>query len=187
MNNTTKKTAFGIAGVAAAALLTIGMATPAMASSNDSHTANGTATQTRLLGDVTGALGGTDVDGNGIGLSNFLRGANLGGSASNSSPVVLAPQVGVGDVASGGVLNGSAVASDNDVAAPIASGNTTPVASGNDVPVANGSGNTTVSPDVTGNDVTGNSATSSVSDLADVDSILRGVGSSVDLNSILGR
>jgi hypothetical protein len=179
MNNTTKKTAFGIAGVAAAALLTMGMAAPAMASSTDSHTANGTATQTRLLGDVTGALGGTDVDGNGIDLSNFLRGGILGGSASNSSPVVLAPQVGVGDVASGGVLNGSAVASGNDVAAP--------VASGNDVPVANGSGNTTVSPEATGNDVTGPDVTGSVSDLADVDSILEGVGSSVDLDSILGH
>jgi hypothetical protein len=55
-DNTTKKTAFSIAGVAAAALFTIGMAGPAMASSTD------------------------------------------------SSPVVLAPQVGVGDVASGGVL-----------------------------------------------------------------------------------
>jgi hypothetical protein len=182
MNNTTKKTAFGIAGVAAAALLTIGMAAPAMASSTDSHSANGTATQTRLLGDVTGALGGangTDVDGNGIGLSNFLRGGILGGSASNSSPVVLAPQVGVGDVASGGVLNGSAVASGNDIAAP--------VASGNDVPVANGSGNTTVIPEVTGAEVTGTDATGSVSDLANVDSILEGVGSSVDLDSILGR
>ena len=88
---------------------------------------------------------------------DLANGATVG-NVSNESPVVVAPRV-------GDVLSGNAVASGNDVAAPVASGNsvsapvsapvTAPVASGNDTSVAIGSAN-------------GNSA-------------------SVDLGSILGR
>ena len=84
----------------------------------------------------------------------------------------------------GYVPNGNAVASGNDMAAPVASGNsvsapisapvtapvTAPVASGNDTPVANGS-----------------SASGSASNLVGGTGIIDGVTQSVDLGSIFGR
>lgn len=160
MNKITKKSAFGVIGVAAAGLLALGAAAPAMASTTSHHdsgssysSASWTKSYTHLVGDI-----------------------------SNETPVVVAPQLGVGDVLGGGILNGgvangdiadgNAVASGNDVSAPVATGNTIPVALGNDTSVANGSGN-------------GNSVGTSVSHLVNVDGIVGGILDSVDLNAIL--
>ena len=154
MNKITKKTAFGVVGATAAGLLAIGAAAPAMASTgSDSAWDSTTSTYssstwmksyTHLVGDITGSLG--DVSGS-------------VGDVSNESPVVVAPQVGVGDIASG-----DAVASGNDVTAPIASGNDT--STGND----NGNGS---------------SVGTSVSDLGNIDGTVDGILRSVDLNTIL--
>ena len=111
MNNITKKTAFGITGVAAATLLVGGFAAPAMAddvtSSNDYSS---TSTSTNL--------------------ADLFR----TGDFSNESPVVLAPSVDAGDV-----LSGNALLSGNDVSAPVASGNDTAISDiGNVSDIGNG-------------------------------------------------
>jgi len=103
--NTSKKTAFGILGVAATTALIAGASMPALADDHDSSTTV-TETKTRILGD--------------LGLSN-------------ESPIVIAPQVATGDVATGDigsnngngnhVGNGNVVGSGNDTA--VGSGNTT--------------------------------------------------------------
>ena len=94
--NTMKKTAFGITGAAAAALLTLGAVSPAMADDT-------TTTATRALGDIS------------VG--------HLLGDVSTSSPVVVAPSVDTGDIASG-----NAVGSGNDTA--VGSGTTTNLGAG---------------------------------------------------------
>lgn len=101
MNNITKKTAFGITGAAAAALMVAGFAAPAMADDTASswdHSTTSTSTSTSL--------------------ADLFR----TGDVSNDSPVVLAPSVDAGDV-----LSGNALLSGNDVSAPLASGNDTSV------------------------------------------------------------
>lgn len=101
--NTTKKTAFGILGVAATAALVAGASVPAMADDHDSSTS---ATHT---------------------MTEILRTLDL----SNASPIVIAPQVGTGDILGGDILsnngNGNQVGNDNVVG----SGNDTTVGSGN--------------------------------------------------------
>lgn len=177
--NTTKKTAFGLAGAAGAALLTVGFASPAMADTNTEHSESTDSSST-----VTHILTGTE-----------LREIFGIGDISNASPIVLAPEV--GDVGSG-----NAIGSGNDVTAPIASGNDTAVGSGNDTAVGNNSGNGNsvgnVSNDVsdvvdTTTDVTGD-VSNDVSDIVDdvtgavdADAIVEDVTDSVDLDSILGR
>jgi hypothetical protein len=142
-----KKTAFGITGVAAAALLTIGATTPAFASGlGDDH---GTGGHSSYSSSTTNATKSFDV-----------RNIDYKYQQESWSPIVVAPSVTVGDVASGDlsgnevgndVANGDTVgsndpvASGNQVTAPIASGNETPIASGNDTTVSGnavGSGNT---------------------------------------------
>jgi hypothetical protein len=148
-----KKTAFGITGVAAAALLTIGATTPAFASGlGDDHGAGG---HSSYSSSTTNANKSFDV-----------RNIDYKYQQESWSPIVVAPSVTVGDVASGDlsgnevgndVANGNSfangnsvgsndpVASGNQVTAPIASGNQTPIASGNDTTVSGnavGSGNT---------------------------------------------
>jgi hypothetical protein len=134
----TKKIALGITGATAAALLTVGAVAPAMA---DDHTSSSdtTTTAVRALGDTW--------------LTNHLV-----GDVSNESPVVVAPSVDTGDIASG-----NAVASGNDTA--VGSGNTTNVG-------------TSVSDLVDG---TVGDISSDVSDLVD------DVMSDVDLSDILGE
>ena len=104
MNNITKKTAFGLTGAAAAALLVTGFAAPAMADdiSSSDHYSSTSSTN----------------------LADLFR----VGDVSNDSPIVLAPSVGTGDV-----LSGNAVASGNDVTAPVASGNETSVGNVSDI------------------------------------------------------
>jgi hypothetical protein len=148
-----KKTAFGITGVAAAALLTIGAATPAFATGvGDHHGSDGSQSYSSS---TTSSSKSFDV-----------RTADYTYELQNWTPIVVAPTVNVGDVASGDlsgnevgndVANGNSfangnsvgsndpIASGNTTTAPIASGNTTPVASGNDTTVSGnavGSGNT---------------------------------------------
>lgn len=123
-------------------------------------------------------------------------------SYSNESPVVIAPEVGFSDVLSLGVLNGdlfsgNALASGNDITAPVASGNETAVGSGNDTAVGNGSANgndiggdivTDVVDDVSGGDVTsdiGGSVSDIVDGVVDVDGILEDVTGSLDLGGLL--
>ena len=179
MNKITKKTAFATTGLAAAALLTVGFAGPAMAdTSSDSSTSSFT------------SLSDKDTRGE---LSSKISHLISTGSLSNESPVVVAPEVGVGDVLGGGILtgdllSGNAVASGNDVTAPvtapIASGNevTAPVASGNDTAVGNNSGNGTSVGEI-------GDVTSEVGDLVDnvtdVDGMVDGIIGDIDLQGVL--
>lgn len=101
--NTSKKTAFGILGVAATAALVAGASVPAMA---DDHTSSADTTTTKV---------------------RILESLGL----SNESPVVIAPQVGTGDVLSGGVANGNEFGNGNVVG----SGNDTAIGSGNDTAI----------------------------------------------------
>jgi hypothetical protein len=144
--NTTKKTAFGIAGAAAATLLTVGFAAPAMAdTSSDSSTTESMSSWssvTDLTNDLTTALSTGDLF---------------------TTPVVIAPNVDTGDLSVGDVASGNQapIASGNEVAAPVASGNetsvTAPVASGNET----GNGNSVANPttDTSVGDLTSNIGT----------------------------
>lgn len=194
--NTTKKTAFGLTAATGAALLTVGFAAPAMADTQSSSTDSNDTTATSALNDA-----------------NLLDSAAIHdifgiGDLSNSSPLVLAPQI--GDIASGSVGDigsGNALASGNEVTAPVASGNETAVGSGNDTAISdNAVGNVTsdvsdvvdTTTDVTSgvSDVVDSTTgvTSDVSDIVtdvtnsvDVGGIVTDVTDAVDLDSILGR
>lgn len=155
MNKFSKKTAFGIATVGAATALVAGMASPAMATtSHDSSLGNSSShsastTDSRSTSTVT--RGQLDA------LRSVTTGLT-GGDLKNTSPVVISPSVGVGDVASG-----NAIGSGNDV--PLVSGNEVPVASGNEA-----NGNSVTAPVASGDEsavgnVSGNSISSSVKDL----------------------
>lgn len=99
-----KKTAFGMTGAAAAALLTVGAVAPAMADDHTSSSSNDTTSSvTKILGDTW-----TDVK--------------------TMVPTDVSPEVHIGDVGSG-----NAIGSGNDTNAPILSGNETAVGSGNDI------------------------------------------------------
>jgi hypothetical protein len=117
----TKKTAFGIAGAAAASLLTLGLTTPAFAGTPDSHSSSSSYTSSsnsqlsknyeQMIERVTQIL-----DGN-----------------TSSAPIVVSPQVGIGSVASG-----NNVASGNTTSVPVLSGNETALGSGNTTNTGNG-------------------------------------------------
>jgi hypothetical protein len=168
MNKITKKTAFGIVGASAATLLVGGFAAPAMAGTSDSHTPmdsiSGTSsetTQTHL--DLLDDIG--------------LQGGDILGDISNESPVVLAPEVGVGDIGSG-----NAIGSGNDTAIGNNLGN------GNDVG-ANVSDivdtTTGVSSEVS--DVVDSvTDVSDVVDSVDVDGMISDITDDLDLGGILG-
>jgi hypothetical protein len=133
----TKKTALGITGATAAALLTVGAVAPAMA--DDTTSSDTTTTAVRALGDT------------------WLT-SHLIGDVSNESPVVVAPSVDTGDIASGNAM---------------ASGNDTAVGSGNTANVG-----TSVSDLVDG----------TVGDISsDVSDLVGDVMSDVDLSDILGE
>jgi hypothetical protein len=137
MNKITKKTAFGLTGAAAATLMVAGFAAPAMA--DDQTSSN-------------------DYSSTSTNLADLFR----IGDISNDSPVVLAPSVDAGDV-----LSGNALASGNDVAAPVASGNETSVSD---------LGNTGIADIGNGSSVSGGDVGASVDDLIDGGSI----GANVD-------
>jgi hypothetical protein len=107
MNIITKKSAFGIIGIAAAGVLAVGIASPAMASTSHDHGKGDTSSYSSTSWNKSYT--------------------HVVGDVSNDVPLVIAPQVGVGDVLSGGVLNGG-VGNGNE----LANGNA--VASGNDTP-----------------------------------------------------
>ena len=85
---TTKKTTAGVAAIAAAGLLAVGVAMPATADttsvdSSTSERSSTTDTATNILDSIEAVLNGGDITG-GI----------TGGDLSNESPVVIAPQTG---------------------------------------------------------------------------------------------
>jgi hypothetical protein len=166
MNKLTKNTVISATGVAAAALMVGAFAAPAMASTGHDWSGDNTSTSVSKWYSYA-QHSSTDI--------------------SNVSPVVVAPEVSVGDVLGGGILNGdildgNAVASGNDVTAPIASGNDTAIGSGNDTAIGNNNGN-------------GNSVSTDVSDLVDntlgstvdVNGLVDDIMGSIDLGAILGR
>ena len=176
MNKISKKSAFGIATVGAAAALVAGFAAPAMASvGHDAPMASHlTHTTSSTKSDSTTTQAWSDA----------LRNVNTGvgtGTASNWSPVVVSPSlnapVSTGDVGSGNaVLSGNQVPvlSGNDVQAPLLSGNETAVGNNDGNGNLTGGINTSVNNLV--NSLTkdvGNSS-SSTSSTGIVDSILGG-------------
>jgi hypothetical protein len=111
MNIITKKTILGTTGVAAAALMVGGFAAPAMADTSHESTSTWTTTSTSLFESLDRIVALGDV--------------------SNSSPIVVAPEVSTGDVLSG------------DVTAPVASGNETSAGNGNSTGNGTSAGNGT--------------------------------------------
>jgi hypothetical protein len=181
---TKKNAAFGITGVAAATLAVAGFAAPAMADTTESEsTWNTDSSTTTEFSEYQLDL----LDGIGYTTGSF------------NSPLVIAPEIGVGDVASGDIASGNAVASGNDVTAPVtapvASGNdvTAPVASGNDTAVGNGSANgnqagAEVSDVVDSSSDLTSGISGSVSDIVDsvdVDGMVEDVTGSLDLGGLL--
>jgi hypothetical protein len=163
MNNITKKTMLVAGGtVAAAALAVVGVAGPASADATSDR--SGTFTSSQSSAPQTA----TDLT-NGDTLGDLL---DLVGNVSlaDQSPLVIAPQVGAGDVASG-----------NDVSAPVPAPDASVTDTVVDAPV--------VAP-LTGGDTsaeTGAGVSDVVDDVTDVDGLLGGVAGNVDLESILGR
>ncbi|GAB3134666.1 hypothetical protein [Marisediminicola antarctica] len=127
MNIFTKKSPFGAIAVAGSGLIIAGAAAPAMASTSSEQIGSLTSSS-----DSTAQAGLLENLSVGDLTSNF---GLTGGELSNSSPLVFAPEVSIGpvetgdvstgDVLSGDNLSGNAVASGNEVAAPVASGNET--------------------------------------------------------------
>src|SRR5690606_13841835 len=154
-----KKTAFGITGAAAATLLVGGLTAPAMAAPQHSMS-HGDSTSTSTELSQFDLLESVD-------LNNDLLGDISGGDVSNESPVVVAPEVGVGDIGSGNAIgSGNETAIGNDI------GN------GNDV----GANVSDVVDSTTG-------VTSSVSDIVDsvdVDGMVSDITDDLDLGGILG-
>lgn len=163
--NISKKTAFG-ATAAAAALVVVGAAAPAMASDHgDWSSYSKSSTRTSTSHEATNTVVAPDVD-------------ILGGGVLN-----------------GDILNGNDVGSGNEVNAPVLSGNDTAVGSGDDTAIGNVSGNSVdgnsvgnlsdvgnVSSDVS--DLVDNATSTSVSDLVNVDDILGDIGGWVNLDGM---
>ena len=181
--NISKKTAFG-ATAAAAALIVVGISAPAMADDRSdwngskgwqqiSYSERSSSESTTVVAPQVDVLGG-----------DILTGDILGGEALT------------GDIANdlvGDIGNGNAVASGNEVNAPIVSGNETAVGNGNDTAIGNVSdvadvsdiGNvsdTSVGTEVS--DLVDSVVGTEVSDIVDVDEILGDVGGWVDLNGM---
>jgi hypothetical protein len=158
MNNITKKTMLATGGtVAAAALAVVGFAGPASANTTSDLSSEHTSSQTSV--DQTSA----DVFGD---ISDLIGNVSLSGQ----SPLVVAPQVGLGDVASG-----------NNVSAPVAA----PVASGNDTSV-----DAPVTAPVTGGvtaPVSGGATDLGAGVSAAVDGLVGDVTGALGLDSVLGR
>jgi hypothetical protein len=184
MNTITKRlSAFGVAGVAASALLVAGLAAPAQASEPDrtAHSSHSSA-PTADLGLLNDALTGNTA---GTGFSAMIGGGVLNAPLVNGPVVDRSLTSDIGDVASGQeVGNGTSVGNGNDV--PVASGNDTSVTAPVTAPVG--------APVGSGNDVTQSGANvsdidididSSVTDT--VDNAVSGSLGGLDLGAILGR
>ncbi|HEX4444409.1 MAG TPA: hypothetical protein VHZ81_12605 [Galbitalea sp.] len=180
MNKFSKKSAFGVTTVAAAAALVAGFAAPAMASTGHSGStdhASKWSSSNRQTTDTTSAVTRGQLDA----LRDVSTGVGDGSSASNWSPVTVSPTV--GDVGSG-----DAIGSGNDV--PLLSGNTVsvPVLSGNTTAVGNNDGNGSISTDVNNlvsDALNGNSATNSSS--ASASDIVGSITSDLGLSNLGGR
>ena len=174
--NISKKTAFG-ATAAAAALIVVGISAPAMADEGEFSFSKGSQTsaseRTTLFAPQVDVLGGDVLTG------DILGGEALTGDIANDL---------VGDIG-----NGNAVASGNEVNAPIVLGNETAVGNGNDTAIGNVSdvadvsdignvGDTSVGTEVS--DLVDSVVGTEVSDIVDVDEILGDVGGWVDLNGM---
>ena len=143
--NISKKTAFG-ATAAAAALIVVGAAAPAMASDTD--------------------------------YSSYAKNSARTSTSHQTTNTVVNPDI---DALGGDILNGNVLGSDNEVNAPLLSGNDTAIGNGNETAVGNVTGNT-VENDVT--DLVDNGSSSTVTDLVDVDGILGDVTGSLGLSGI---
>lgn len=181
MNIFTKKSAFGAVAVAGAGLIIAGAAAPAMASTSSEQVGSLTSSSDRAaqagllenlsVGDLTSTFG--------------LTGSEL----SNSSPLIFSPEVSTGDVETGDVstgdvlsgdnLPGNAVASGNDVTAPVASGNGIPVTAPVTAPVASGN-------QASATNDSGDVVTDVVDGTVDTEAIVDGILDDTDLTSILG-
>jgi hypothetical protein len=168
MNNITKKTMIVAGGtVAAAALAVVGVAGPASADATSDRSGAFTSSQSSAPQTATDLTNG-DTLGDLIDLVGNV-------SLSDQSPLVIAPQVGAGDVATGDV------ASWNDVSAPVPAPDASVTDTVVDAPVVAA---------LTGGDTsaeTGAGVSDVVDDVTDVDGLLGGVAGNVDLESILGR
>ena len=153
--NISKKTAFG-ATAAAAALVVVGAAAPAMASDGDHSEYSKWSSRTSTSHETTNTVVAPDVD--------VLGGGILNGDA----------------------LNGNDVGSGNELNAPVLSGNDTAVGNGNDTAIGNVSGNSIDgnSVDSEVSDLVDNATHTSVSDFVDVDDIIGDVSSWVNLEGM---
>lgn len=145
MNSITKKTAFG--ATAAAALVIAGIASPAMADDSTTTLTKGYSSVSERVTEIPIVVA-PEVDALNGGIGNDL----------------------LGGIHTGDIGSGNAVASGNDVTAPVLSGNETAVGNGNSV-------STEVSDLV--------DSVTDVSDLVDVDGIVDDVTSSIDLDGML--
>jgi hypothetical protein len=163
MNNITKNTMLVTGGtVAAAALTVVGVAGPASADATSDRSGTFTSSQSSAPLTTTDLTDG-DILGDLIDLVGNV-------SLADQSPLVIAPEVGAGDVASG-----------NGVSAPIAAPDASVTDTVVDAPV--------VAP-ITGGDTsaeTGSGVSDVVDDATDADGLLGGVAGNVDHKSILGR
>ena len=172
--NISKKTAFG-ATAAAAALIVVGISAPAMADEGEFSFSKGS--QASYSERTTAIVPDIDVLGGDILTGDVLGGDVLGGDIANDLV--------------GNVGNGNAVASGNEVNAPIVSGNETAIGNGNDTAIGNVSDVGNVSDIANGTDI-GTEVSdlvdgvldASVSDIVDVDDVLGDVSGWVDLNGM---
>jgi hypothetical protein len=176
MNKISKKSAFGIATVGAAAALVAGLAAPAMASAGHESSLADHSTHTTSSASSESTATQSQLDA----LRNVTTGIGTG-TASNWSPVVVSPSlnapVSAGDIGSGNaILSGDQVPvlSGNSVQLPLLSGNQTAV--GNNVGNGNltGSINTSVNNLVTSLTKDVGNSSSSTNSTGIVDSILGG-------------
>ncbi len=161
----TSKAAAGATAFGAAALLAIGASAPAMAddsTSTDVRGYAGDATATAELIEritsnlVFGDLLGGSIDGGDVNGGDITGGDTSIGDLGGDLVAPIAPEV--GDVDLGGIGNGNAVGSGNEVNAPIGSGNSVEVG-----------------------DITGG-----ISDVVDVNDIVGDVTNSVDVDGLVG-
>jgi hypothetical protein len=135
MNKTSKKTVFGITtAAAAAAILAVGMAGPAMASTGHDSALKATGNRSSSSSETTLTQARWDA------LHNVSAGLT-GGDVSNTSPIVVSPGLNVGDVASGNAI-GSGNSSDSALL------------SGNSTSAGNNDGNGSANGNASGNSIT---------------------------------
>ncbi|MET3769380.1 hypothetical protein ABIB15_002076 [Marisediminicola sp. UYEF4] len=185
MNIFTKKSAFGAIAVAGAGLIIAGAAAPAMASTSSEQVGSLTSSSDRAA--QAGLLENLSV---GDLTSNF---GLTGGELSNSSPLVFSPEVTTGDVETGDVSTGDVLSGDNLSGNAVASGNdvTAPVASGNDIPVTTPVNAPVTAPVASGNETStssdsGDVVTDVVDGTVDTDALVDGILGDTDLTSVLG-